>query len=216
MAVQRSRRASPTFTASARRAQIIEAAIDTIAELGYARASYAQIAKRAGLSSTGLISYHFAAKDELMEQVVAEIAAGGQAFMRPRIAAAQGARARLRAYIESNVDYLATHHARMIALIEIFDAMPPEGEGQPVAFASVYQRFVAQLEGELREGQRSGEFRSFSTPVMAVTIRAAVRAAAYRLSSDPDLDPTDYARELADLFDRATAGTPPSTSGEES
>ena len=35
-------------------------AITTIAELGYASASFARIAKRAGLSSTGLISYHFA------------------------------------------------------------------------------------------------------------------------------------------------------------
>ena len=42
---------------------------------------------------------------------------------------------------------------------------------------------------------------------MAVTIRAAIRTAAYRLSSDPSLDPSDYACELAELFDRATAST---------
>ena len=48
---------------------------------------------------------------------------------------------------------------------------------------------------------------AFSTSVMAVTIRAAIRTAAYRLSSDPSLDPSDYACELAELFDRATAST---------
>jgi TetR/AcrR family fatty acid metabolism transcriptional regulator len=42
-----------TFTESARRAQIVQAAIETIAEVGYARASYARIAEHAGLSSTG-------------------------------------------------------------------------------------------------------------------------------------------------------------------
>jgi TetR/AcrR family transcriptional regulator, fatty acid metabolism regulator protein len=213
---QPSGRGAPTFTGAARRAQIIEAAIETIADLGYARASYAQIAKRAGLSSTGLISYHFAGKDELIESVVAEITRQGLAFMRPRIEVALDARARLRAYIESNLGYLATHRAQMAALIEIFDAMPSEQEGQPAPFADNYQRFVARLEDDLRQGQQSGEFRPFSTRVMAVTIRAAIRAAAHRLSSHPDLDPSDYARELADLFDRATTSTVPSTAREAS
>jgi TetR/AcrR family transcriptional regulator, fatty acid metabolism regulator protein len=209
VATQRSGRGVPTFTGAARRARIIDAAIATIAELGYERASYAQIAKRAGLSSTGLISYHFAGKDELVESIVAEIIRDALAFMRSRMAAARGARARLRAYIESNLAYLATHRARMVALMEIFDALPSEHEGRPPAFASPYQRVIAELEDDLRQGQRGGEFRPFSTPVMAVTIRAAIRAAAHRLSSDPDLDPIEYARELADLFERATASTPP-------
>jgi AcrR family transcriptional regulator len=43
-----------TVTETARRAQIVRAAIDTIAQLGYRNASFAQIARRAGLSSTGL------------------------------------------------------------------------------------------------------------------------------------------------------------------
>jgi AcrR family transcriptional regulator len=193
-----------TFTGTARRAQIVEAAVETIAELGYARASFAQIARRAGLSSTGLISYHFAGKAELLERVVAEVADGRQAYTRPRVELAQGARARLRAYIESNVEYLATHRARTIAVVEIFNAMPREREGRPAAYVGHYQSLVAEVERELEAGQRSGELRPFSAHVMAVTIRAAIAAAAYRLSSDPDVDAREYARELADLFDRAT------------
>jgi hypothetical protein len=38
-----------SFTAQARRAQIVRAAIETIAELGYGQASFARIAERAGL-----------------------------------------------------------------------------------------------------------------------------------------------------------------------
>jgi hypothetical protein len=87
--------------------------------------------------------------------------------------------------------------------------MPSEREGRPPAFASPYQVILAELEDDLLQGQRSGELGPFSTPVMAVTIRAASRAAAHRLSSDPELDPTEYARELADLFDRAIASAPP-------
>jgi hypothetical protein len=54
-----------SFIAEARRAQIIEAAIRTLDEIGYVQASLAQIAKRAGIS-TALISYHFSDKDDLM------------------------------------------------------------------------------------------------------------------------------------------------------
>jgi AcrR family transcriptional regulator len=60
-----------TFTESARRAQIVTAAIEVIAEVGYAKASFSRIAKQAALSSTGMISYHFAGKDDLLTACVA-------------------------------------------------------------------------------------------------------------------------------------------------
>jgi AcrR family transcriptional regulator len=50
------RRLSP----AARRREIVAATIDTVAALGYRSASFAKIAERSGLSSTRLISYHFA------------------------------------------------------------------------------------------------------------------------------------------------------------
>jgi TetR/AcrR family fatty acid metabolism transcriptional regulator len=62
---------SPTFTETARRAQILRCAIEAIAESGYGRASLAEIARRAGVSK-GVVSYYFASKDELLAQVVAD------------------------------------------------------------------------------------------------------------------------------------------------
>ncbi|MQA95092.1 MAG: TetR family transcriptional regulator [Streptosporangiales bacterium] len=38
----------PTFTTTARRAQIVAATIDTLAELGYGQTTFARIAERAG------------------------------------------------------------------------------------------------------------------------------------------------------------------------
>src|SRR5580700_7469940 len=75
-----------TFTETARRSQIIEAAIDTIAEVGFARASLARIGERIG-TSKGLIGYHFAGKDDLIKEVVLEIVERGLASMQPRIIA---------------------------------------------------------------------------------------------------------------------------------
>ena len=71
-----------TFIETARRAQIVAAAIDTLAEVGYARASLGRIAQRIGISR-GLISYHFAGKDELMTEVVREVLEQGTAYMNP-------------------------------------------------------------------------------------------------------------------------------------
>ena len=71
-----------TFIENARRQQIVAAAIDTIAEVGFAQASLARIAERIGISK-GVISYHFAGKDDLVRQVAIEIVEAGRAYIIP-------------------------------------------------------------------------------------------------------------------------------------
>ncbi len=192
-----------TFTERARRAQIVESAIETIAELGFAPASLAEIGRRAGVSK-GLISYHFAGKAELIDRVIAEVTDAGRAFMLPRVAAVADAPGRLRAYIASNLEFMATHRAHIAAVVQIANALPHERDGQPAAYGGVHRRVVAELEDLLAAGQGCGELGAFCPRVMAVTIRAAIDAAGYQASEDPDLDLADYARELCGLFDRAT------------
>ena len=75
-----------TFTEQGRRPRSTAAATATIAEAGYRGASFAQIARRAGLSSTGLISYHFAGRDELIAEVAAKVIGDISAFMSARMA----------------------------------------------------------------------------------------------------------------------------------
>jgi AcrR family transcriptional regulator len=200
-----------TFTETARRAQIVQAAIETIADLGYANASYAQIAKRAGLSSTGLISYHFDSKDELIEQVVAEVVAAGHAYQTPRVEAAEGARGKLRAYIESNIEFMATHTAHITAVAYVLAALPRERSGQPAPYADLHERGIAQLEHYMREGQRSHELRQFDVRVMALAIRAAIDAIAYEIATGPELDLRVTGPELGHLFDHAMRRGPDST-----
>jgi len=194
-----------TFTEQARRRQIVDAAIGVLAEQGYARASLQAIADRIGVSK-GVILYHLAGKAELIEQVVIAVTDVAEAFMTPRIQAASRGRARLRAYVESNLDFMASNRAGIVALLEIFNALPRGPGGQPGPYAEHYDVVVARLETLLREGQRTGELRAFDTRMAAVTIRAAIDAAGYRLGSDPDFDVAAYGRELADFFDHATRG----------
>lgn len=205
-----------SVTEAARRRQIVDATISTVAEVGYGRASYAQIARQAGLSSTGLISYHFAGKADLIQAVVAQVVSSGQEFMLPRVDTATPGRARLRAYIESNLAFMAEHPAHILAVARILGALRHEDAAQPSPYAQFHARGLAQLQGYLREGQQAGDFRGFSVEVMALAVRAAIDEVAYGLGSEPGLDLLAVGRELADLFERATAigGAPPHLGGE--
>jgi AcrR family transcriptional regulator len=197
-AVQADDRPKRTFTETARRAQIVDAAIATIADVGYRNASFAQIARRGGLSSTGLISYHFRSRDELIQQVVEEVVASIGSHMAQRLAAVSSPVAALRTYIEGNVEFVGTHRQQMKALLEIFlngaFDYGPEAE----------QAVVSPIEQILRDGQRGGQFRNFDPKVMATLVQRAVDGLPFLLASEPDLDIRAYGAEVAMVFDLAT------------
>ncbi|WP_407555357.1 TetR family transcriptional regulator [Streptomyces sp. Pv4-95] len=196
-------RTERTFTNEARRAQIVQAAIETIADLGYAKASFAKITERAGLSSPRMISYHFTDKDELIHQVVREVFTAGAEFIGARMAAEETAAGKLRAYLEANLQFLREHPQEMAALTQIGPHARDES-GRPHTSQSAQEPSVRGLGELLAAGQRSGEFRDFDVPSMAVMIRGAVDAAAQRLRGEPGLDFDAYTRELVTAFALAT------------
>ena len=195
-------RPHPTFTEAARRAQLIECAIETIATLGYAQASLAHIAKQAGISKS-MITYYFSSKEALIEQVVTEIYTAAVQAVTPQIAAQPTATLRLQAYIRSAVDYIGTHRMRMVALLEI--ALNFRTADGKLRYGGTTEEWIlTALEALLRQGQEEGEFRAFDLRVMAVTIRRAIDAVAPLFAANPNLDVESYAQELVTLFDRAT------------
>jgi AcrR family transcriptional regulator len=195
-----------SFIEIARRAQIIACAIETIATLGYAQASLAQIASRAGISK-GVISYHFAGKDELITQIVTDIYTKGGEYMLPRILAETTPDSMLRAYIESNVEFIGNHRLEMVALSEIFLNFRA-ADGTLRFDAKAEEPILNPLEDLLRRGREEGAFREFAPRPMAMTIRRAIDAIPPQLMADPSLDVAAYARELVTLFDRATRRDP--------
>ncbi|HET8840301.1 MAG TPA: TetR family transcriptional regulator, partial [Ktedonobacteraceae bacterium] len=164
----------PSFIELARRAQFIECAIETIATLGYAQASLAQIARRASISKS-VIAYYFTSKEELIEQVVTEIYTTAVRAVTPQITMQPTAQLRLQAYIRSAVGYIGAHRLRMMALREIaLNFRTAEGE---LRYGGISEEWIlTALEALLRQGQEDGEFRAFNTRVMAVTIRRAIDA----------------------------------------
>jgi AcrR family transcriptional regulator len=196
-------RVTESVTAGARRAQIVTAAIDTIAELGYGNASFARIAKRAGISSTRLISYHFDDKAELVRAVVGAVLTEAGDYMGKQLRLAGSRPVLLATYIASNLEFIAEHPTAIRAVNEIA-ANARNDDGTPLLRSQDVDDPITRLTTMFTEGQAAGEFRTFDPVVMAVTIRAAIDAAAAR----PDLDPHAYATELVTLFTRATRMDP--------
>ncbi|HEU5344190.1 MAG TPA: TetR family transcriptional regulator [Ktedonobacterales bacterium] len=191
-----------SFIEEARRAQLIECAIETMATLGYAQASLAQIARCAGISKSA-ITYYFSSKEELIEQVVTAILKDSAASIGPQVAAEASPALQLQAYIRSHVAYISAHLTQMRAIMEIVRNVRTE-EGKPRYSAPAAEPVRAALEAVLRKGQQAGEFREFDVRVMAVTIRGAIDGLSPYLMANPQVDTKLYAGELVTLFDRAT------------
>jgi AcrR family transcriptional regulator len=195
-----------SFIEAARRAQIIEYTIETIATLGYAQASLAQIARRAGISKS-VIWYHFASKEELLRQVVTEIYTASAIEMGRAIESApHSTRDLLHTYIRSSLTFIAKHRTEIRVLGEIFiNLRRPTGE---LAYGLTDEEpLLAVLEQGFCTGQATGEFRQFNTRVMALTLRAAIDKFSAQLGTDGEIDLDTYIGEVTELFDLATRRT---------
>src|ERR1041384_2880891 len=109
MMVKTAKTRTRTFTQNARRAQIVQAAIETLAESGYAKASFTRISQQAQLSSTGMISYHFSGKPELFAEVVNTIMEKVDHTAVTRMNAESTCRGKLGAYITSYFDFVTRY-----------------------------------------------------------------------------------------------------------
>ena len=194
-----------TFIENARRRQIVGAAIDTIAEVGYAQTSLARIAARVGISK-GSISYHFAGKDDLVRQVVIDVVEAGKAYIVPRVLAESTGTAMLRAYIESNLAFMREHRNSMVAIVEILrNGRIATADGRRRVDGRDIDVAAHLLEEQLVQLQAVGQLRGdFDPGVMAAAIRATIDVVPHRLVRDPDFDIESYAREIAAIFDLAT------------
>jgi AcrR family transcriptional regulator len=194
---------SRTFVTNARRAQIVEAAIDTVAEVGYAKASLSRIAVRLGISK-GVISYHFAGKDDLIAEIVTQVLQQARAYMQPRIEAQTTGPEMLRAYIESNLQFIRDNPNQLRAIVEIVRATFTGAKSPFSGGRDGAAHILAEL---LTRFQAAGDFRADFDPIsVAMAIRAAIDVAPSRLT-DPEFNIDTYARETVTVFDLATRAT---------
>jgi TetR/AcrR family fatty acid metabolism transcriptional regulator len=180
----------------------VECAIEVIAEEGFAQASLSRIAQRAGVAKS-VVLYHFANKNELVEQVLAAVSAASAEKLPERIAAAGTARDKLRVIIESLVEFIDSHRTHALAALEAGNMM----RSMPGRLQLAADRKSDRGDDIRRlfvEGQQNGEFGDFDTHVLAVMFGQAIDAVVLEAALDPEADLAAFAAELVAMFDRAT------------
>lgn len=191
-----------SFITEARRAQIVDAAITTLDEIGFANASLAQIAKRAGIS-TALISYHFRDKNELMDYTLMALVGDSAGYVLERTSAASSNTEKLHTYIAASLAYQATRPRHSTALIEIiFHSRTPDNVPYYKIGDDDEEPLAAELQRILADGQSQGEFRAFNVEVMASVIQGAIGEYMFNKKLTDTVDLEGYSDELISLFDR--------------
>jgi TetR/AcrR family fatty acid metabolism transcriptional regulator len=191
-------RTKQSFTTRARRAQIVAATVRVIARQGLSKASFGRIAAEAGLSSPGMISYHFTDKDELLTVVCDTLLDDCAAAIDAAVTAAAGPAEGLAAYLAAFVRWQDGHRDEVAALWRL--AAGWKRPGDQVAFDEA--SLTAPLRRVLRNGQAAGVLRSTHEEWAAQTILCAVKGYQQALHDDPDLDADAFAETLVDLFAR--------------
>ena len=161
-----------SFIEAARRKQIVDTAIKTIADRGYQRTSLAEIAREAGISK-GVISYHFDGKDNLVEAVLARLLKEPADYIKRRVDAADRAIDKLRAYIRANFEFMKTHRDNYVALVDMWGGQKSPAGGNSFN-ANAYEPSRNYLRQILEMGQANGAFREMPLDAVASTIQGAI------------------------------------------
>lgn len=189
-----------SFIEAARRAQIIDATVETVAKLGYARTSLARIAEHAGISKS-VISYHFSGKEELLEQMVTQVYTDCGEAMEASISAEDTWSGKLGAYITGELAYMRENRTRMLAASDVAISHRTS-DGTPL-FLEFGVEDLEVLVDILEQGQAAGEFGAFDVRVAAITITHAIDGALTEWQKDDSLDLVAYGEELISFVHRA-------------
>jgi len=185
----------PSFIEQARRAQIVETTIETIAAIGLSGASLGTIAKRAGVS-TGVLTYHFANKDDLIEQSIKKLFEAPNAFVVARVDGQGTHRERLRSYVTATLEFMRSNREYAVALVYCQGAAGSDANLSRMVTRHHGQirKYVGRL---LRAGQEAGEFRSFEVAPMAGLVFASIEGLMLQWVIDTDaLDMDQTGEEL--------------------
>jgi TetR/AcrR family acrAB operon transcriptional repressor/TetR/AcrR family transcriptional repressor of mexAB-oprM operon len=151
--------------------QLMSAAIDCFARLGYQGTTIDRIARAAGVTK-GAIYYHFRDKEQLLFEAVRDRVQGFEGHVLEEVAPAGDAIANLRRVIDACFFHATvSNHRRFIItlMVEALDTNPRLS----VEFRSILRRMRAFLAGIVRRGQQQGILRPDVTPEAAAAIIAA-------------------------------------------
>lgn len=198
-----------SFTRTARKAQIVAAAIEVIAEVGFAQTSIRKIADRVGIAMSAVL-YHFGTKDNLVDAIVEHMYRTMLTQVAPAVQAEHTATDKLAAYIRSSIGYFGTHRVSLKALASLGTTYVPS-DGRRFEELGLRPDIAEQLAlldptSILAAGQRDGEFADFPIQSTAIALRGAVTGVVEKILREPGYDATDYAHDLIEIFSRVVRG----------
>jgi AcrR family transcriptional regulator len=185
----------PTAKGSARRSDIVVAAIAVFAERGYEGASLREIARQAGISK-GNLTYYFAVKDDLLFEVVADL---HDSFL--RLAATwpePGAdpRQALRSAFRGHVLLVCERLDATRISYEDFRYLSPD---RRAVIVDKRDRYEAVLSALIASCQPAADASPSWLPVATRTVLGALNWPYQWYSRDGQLSPAELAELVADM-----------------
>ncbi|TDL32474.1 TetR family transcriptional regulator [Jeotgalibacillus sp. S-D1] len=182
--------------ADARKEQIIKAAIEVLRDYGYINTSLSKIASKAK-TSTGLISYHFSGKEDLMNNTLLYLAEHEKASIKEKVEKEQTYTGKLMAFIEEGIAYRGTKRENITALLEIvFNVRTPNNVPYFRVEMNPEEELNVLLEEILIKGQQSKEFNDFDSKVVAMIIRGAISLSMSLPQNENDVRFEDYSEKV--------------------
>ncbi|WP_026702465.1 TetR/AcrR family transcriptional regulator [Salibacterium aidingense] len=182
--------------AEARREQIIKASIEVLTDIGYSSTSLSKIASKANIS-TGLISYHFSGKEDLMRNTLMYLVQQERAFIKEKVEQKQTYMEKLMVFIEAGLAYQGTKRGNNIALLEIvFNGRTPDNVPYYLVEIDHEDELNVLLKEILYKGQESKEFGDFDPQVIAIVIRGAISGSMSLPQYENKLNLEDYSEKL--------------------
>ena len=189
-----SARVGASFIELARRRQLVDAAIETIADVGLAKASNAAIAARAQVSPA-LINYHFGSRQGLIDQMRATIQQRVDEAMEPveaddsYVSALEGMLRRFAAYCLDNLP-------AMLVLTQ-FERHDQAGRATEDAERV---KGLEELRSFIAEGQRCGQFGPVDARLVASVLMNAMTDLPREIRDRGDADRSVFERDWPLLF----------------
>ena len=157
--------------AAAARERIVAAALDQLAEGGYASASVAGVARRAGVA-TGTVYRHFPSKGDLFAEVFRRASQREVDVLRSMTDREEPVAHRLAAWVEAFVRRALAEPVRAYALIA--EPVDPAVEAERLTFRRAYADLFARA---LREGVEAGELEPHDAELAAAATVGALAEA---------------------------------------
>ena len=151
------------------RKRIIDAAMEVFSAKGYATANIREIAKSAGISVGGVYLY-FKNKEELYKNLISEERKDLSSMIGMTSGHARTASEALSAFIKANIDYALKHKEFILLHFREHGFMFGLEERK-----QFFRQQIRHLEGIIRKGVLSGEFRKCNTRETAKIIMGSLR-----------------------------------------